>query len=134
MKLLLVLAGLGQLGLALGSLALPRMLGWRAQTATLRPLIRQVFWTYAVYIWATNVCFGLVSTLAPELLLDSSALARLLCGYITCYWGARLGIQFLYFDRSDAPSGPFFQFAEAALVVLFAYLTGLYGWIALGTV
>ena len=133
MKMLLVLAGLGQLGLALGSLALPRMLGWKEQTANLRPLIRQVFWTYAAYIWVTNVCFGTVSTLAPRLLLESGVLARLLCGYIACYWGARLGVQLFYFDRTDVPSGPFYKFSEAALVVLFAYLTGLYGWIAVGT-
>ena len=133
MTLLLVLAGLGQLGLALGSLALPRMLGWNAQTAAWRPLIRQVFWTYAAYIWVTNVRFGAVSALAPKLLLESGPLARLLCGYIACYWGTRLGIQFFYFDRRDAPSGAFFRLSEAALVVLFAYLAGLYGWIAVGT-
>ena len=83
--LFLVLAGFGQLGLALASLALPHMLGWKQQTAPLRPLIRQVFWTYASYIWVTNVCFDLISALAPHLLLDGGGLARLVCGYIACY-------------------------------------------------
>ena len=36
----------------------------------LRPLLRQVFWTYAAYIWFTNLCFGLVSALAPHWLLE----------------------------------------------------------------
>ena len=123
---------MGQLGLALASLALPRLLGWREQLAPQRPLIRQLFWTYAAYIWATNVCLGLVSIAAPQSLLDGGNLARLLCGYIACYWGARLGIQFFYFDRSDAPSGPFYRLSEAGLILLFSYLTALYGWIALG--
>jgi len=132
MKLLLILAGLGQLALALGSLALPRMLGWKEQTAKLRPLTRQMFWTYASYIWVTNICFGVISTLTPGLLLDGAVITRLVCGYITCYWGARLGIQFFYFDRTDAPNGWFYTLSEVGLVILFAYLTGLYGWIALG--
>lgn len=87
MRTLLVLAGLGQLGLALGSLAVPRVLRWTEDTAKLRPLTRQVFWTYAAYVWATNVSFGLLSTFAPHVLLDRSGLARVVSGYITAYWG-----------------------------------------------
>ena len=95
-------AGIGQLLLALGSLAVPRVLGWREETAKLRPLTRQVFWTYAAYIWCTNVSFGLLSTLAPERLID----------------------------RSDAPPGVHVKAAEVAMVALFVALTALYGWIA----
>src|SRR5690349_14911641 len=43
MTSLVVLAGIGQLALAVASLVLPRVLGWRAETAKLRPLTRQVF-------------------------------------------------------------------------------------------
>ena len=53
-----IAAGAGQLLLAAGSLAIPRVLRWREDVARLRPLTRQVFWTYAWYIWTTNVCFG----------------------------------------------------------------------------
>src|SRR5437867_12234384 len=105
MKVLLILAGLGQLGLALGSLALPGILHWRDDTAKLRPLTRQVFWTYAGYIWATNLSFGLLSTLAPDSLLDGSSLARAVCAFIALYWIARLVIQFAWFDRTDVPAG-----------------------------
>ena len=44
------LAGAAQLALALASLAIPSVLGWREETRKLRPLTRQVFWTYAAYI------------------------------------------------------------------------------------
>jgi hypothetical protein len=130
MKTILVLAGVGQLGLALGSLAVPRVLRWKEDTVKLRPLTRQVFWTYAAYIWATNVGFGLLSSFAPGLLLDRSPLGRVVCGYITAYWAARLLVQFLYFDRSEAPIGAFFKVAEALLVTLFAFLTAVYGYLA----
>ena len=124
---LLVAAGVGQLGLVVASLAIPRALGWREDLARLRPLTRQVFWTYAGYIWCTNLAFGLASALAPHWLLDRTPLAGAVCGFIATYWGARLVIQFAYFDRSDAPKGPLFAIAEAALVVLFLLLTLIYG-------
>jgi hypothetical protein len=129
MKILLVLGGLGQLTLAIGSLALPRVLRWGADTAKLRPLTRQVFWTYAAYIWVTNVCFGVLSTFAPGWLLDKSSLARAVNGYITVYWGARLLVQFFYFDRSETPPGVIYKLAEVALVTLFVFLTVVYGYL-----
>ncbi len=130
MKVLLILAGLGQLALALGSLALPRILRWGDDTAKLRPLTRQVFWTYAAYIWVTNICFGVISTFAPDWLLDRTPLARVVAGYITAYWGARVLVQFFYFDRSEAPPGVFYKLAEVALVALFIFLTAVYGYAA----
>src|SRR5262245_13280683 len=115
MRTLVVLAGLGQLALAAASLAIPRVLGWREETAQLRPLTRQVFWTYAAYIWVTNLSFGLLSALAPVWLLDGSPLAGAVAGFIALYWGARAVIQFAYFDRGGLPGGPAFRLAEALL-------------------
>jgi hypothetical protein len=134
MRTLVFLAGLGQLALAAASLAIPRVLGWRAETAKLRPLLRQVFWTYAAYIWGINLSFGLLSTLAPAWLLDRSPLAGAVAGFIAVYWGARVVVQFVYFDRTDAPGGPGFRLAEGALVALFLYLTVVYAAVALTAV
>lgn len=130
MKNLLLLAGFGQLVLAVGSLAVPRILGWSDDTAKLRPLTRQVFWTYAGYIWVTNICFGVVSTLAPDWLLDGSPLARVVTGYVAAYWGARVLVQFFYFDRSEAPPGAVYKLSEVVLVGLFIFLTAVYGYLA----
>jgi hypothetical protein len=127
---LLILAGLGQLALALGSLALPRVLRWSEDTAKLQPLTRQVFWTYAAYIWVTNVAFGALSVLAPAWLLSGTPLARAVASYIAVYWGARLLVQFFYFDRTAAPPGTFYRVAEGALVGLFLYLTAVFGFVA----
>jgi hypothetical protein len=133
MQTLVFLAGLGQLALVAASLAIPRVLRWGEDTARLRPLTRQVFWTYAGYIWTTNLCFGLLSTFAPRWLLDGSPLAGAVAGFIALYWAARVVIQFTYFDRSDAPPGWGPKLAEAALVCLFVFLTLVYGWVALLT-
>jgi hypothetical protein len=128
---LVVAAGVGQLVLVAASLAIPRALRWSEDLARLRPLTRQIFWTYAGYILTTNLAFGLVSTFAPGWLLDRTPLAGAVCGFIAAYWGARLLIQFAYFDRSDAPKGPHFAVGEAALVGLFVLLTVVYGSLAL---
>jgi len=120
-------AGCAQLMLAAASLAIPRVLGWRAEVAQLRPLTRQVFWTYAGYIWTTNVAFGLVSAIGAPWLLDGAPLAAAVTGFITLYWSGRLVIQFAYFDRRDLPRDIASRLAEAALVLLFVFLTAVYG-------
>ena len=129
-KTVLIAAGVGQLILIVASLAIPRVLRWSEDVGKLRPLTRQVFWTYAGYIWATNLSFGALSTFAPAWLLDRTPLAGAVCGFIATYWGARVAIQFLYFDRSDAPKGPLVTVAEVLLVGLFVSLTVVYGGLA----
>jgi hypothetical protein len=63
-------------------------------------------------------------------LLERSPLAGLVCGFIAVYWGARVMIQFAYFDRSDAPKRRLFVLGEIALVTLFVALTLAYGALA----
>lgn len=127
MSVWVVLAGLGQLGLAAGSLAIPRVLGWREETRRLTRLTRQVFWTYAAYIFGTNVCLGALSALAPRWLLDGTPLARAVCGYTALYWGARLLLQFCY-DRTAVTSA-WLRVAEATLTALFLFFTVTYGYL-----
>jgi hypothetical protein len=130
---LVLIAGLVQLAVAGASLAIPRMLGWKEQTAKLDELTRQVFWTYAGYILGTNVFFGVVSTVAPHWLTDSSGLARTLCGFIATYWGVRVVIQFTAY-RGVRPQGVVYRLAEVALLLAFIYCTVIYGAVMLALV
>jgi len=125
---LIFYAGLGQLILVIGSLAIPKVLNWAEDTAKLRPLTRQVFWTYAGYIWVTNLSFALVSLFSAASLIDQSFLAAAVTAYIAVYWLARLIIQFTWFERSNAPQGIQYTIAEVLLVGLFIGLTIVYGW------
>lgn len=127
LRALLIAAGFGQLALAAASLAIPFVLKWREETARLGPITRQIFWTYAGYIWSFHVCFGLLSTLAPEWLLDRTPLAAAVCGFIAAYWAVRLVLQFTWIDRSGAPRGAIYTVAEVALVSLFVSLVAIYG-------
>ena len=123
--------GIAQIVLALASLAIPRVLRWAEETRKLNPLTRQVFWTYAGYICVSNLCFGLLTTLLPESLINGTQLAAAVTGFIALWWAARVVIQFAYFDRSQAPKGLFFVVAEIALVVLFFVLMLTYSAAAL---
>jgi hypothetical protein len=129
MHTLLLLTGLGQIALALASLFLPRVLGWRAQVARLAPLTGRVFWVYAAYILGTNLALGLLTVLAPQLLLDRSPLARFVAGYAGLYWGARLLIQLVWF-RGVCPQGGWYAAADLAVTLAFALWTFSYGAVA----
>ena len=131
---IIFLAGVGQLLLALGSLAIPRVLNWPAETARLRPLTRQVFWIYALYIWCSHLAFAALCMLTPAALADGSLLAVAVTTFLFLWWALRLFLQFAVLDRRDAPQGPLFRLAEAALVALFLCFTGVFGLACLSNV
>jgi hypothetical protein len=127
---LIALAGVGQIALSVGSLAIPKVLKWPEELARLRPLTRQVFWIYAGYICSSHVAFGLLSVLAAAELTDGSLLAAAVSGFIAVWWAVRLVLQFACLDRRDAPPGLVFWLAEAVLVMLFVGFASVYGWAA----
>ena len=122
-------AGATQLGIAMSSLFLPRILGWRQQIARLEPLTQHVFWTYAAYILCTNLFFAGVSMLTPQILTDGTTLARTLCGFITAYWGARVLIQ-IFSYRAAKPTGWFYVAADWTFLAAFLFCTLVYGNVA----
>jgi len=119
-------AGLAQIGLVLGSLAIPAVLKWKDALSEVPVLIKQMFWTYAAYILVINLSFGLLSVFALDDLTDGSLLGCLLCGFIALYWISRVLIQFFYFDRKSLPADRWSRLAEVVLVVLFLFLSVVY--------
>ena len=122
------LAGIGQIILVISSLAIPKILKWKKELSKVQMLIRQMFWTYAGYILFINLCFGLISVFGTKSLTDRSTLATAVTGFITLYWLSRIVIQFLYFDRKGFPPGKMLLLGEILLVLLFVFLTLIYGW------
>lgn len=125
---LICVAGLAQITLALGSLAIPRILKWRVELNKVQPLIKQMFWTYAAYIFMINLCFGILSLFAFTDITDHSNLATIITGFIAAYWISRVLIQFLYFDRTHFPIGMWYKLAEITLTTLFVFLSATYSW------
>lgn len=118
----LILAGLAQIAIALTSLAIPRLLGWRDETKRLQPLTRHVFWTYSAYIFATNLAFGILTVAAPASLLDGSTLAAAVTGFIALYWATRVILQFALYDRTATAGQPLFKVAEVLYVAGFSFI------------
>jgi hypothetical protein len=112
--------------LAIGSLAVPQLLNWRAELLKTSKLIKQMFWTYAAYILVINICFGLLSFFYYRELVDRGPLAALVNGFSALYWISRVAIQFLYFDRTAFPIGKFYLAGEVLLVLVFILLSGVY--------
>lgn len=131
---LIILGGLIQLAIAATSLAIPRLLDWRSDLASLQPLTRQVFWTYAGYTLGTNTAFAALSLAGAGWLVDGSPLAAAVTGFIALYWSARVAVQFLHYDRAATRARTLFRAAEVLYVSAFSYLGVVYGVAAAGNI
>ena len=127
LTLFLMIAGAGQIALVVALVSAPKVLDWKQDTAKLRPLTRQILWTYAHYIGVTNLCIGLLSLFGADLLMAHTPLSAIVSGYIFVYWTARLTLQFTYYDRSDRPEGTFYTVCGHLIELLFVILVITYG-------
>jgi hypothetical protein len=128
--LLLKMAGLLQIGLSTVSLVIPKLLNWNGELKRVSKLISQMFWTYAGYILAINLFFGIISFFGTNELLSGTFLAKAISFFIFLYWLARILIQLFYFDTSTAPKGLIYKIGEIGLMALFLFLTFVYGWLS----
>ncbi|MEJ1240953.1 hypothetical protein WBG78_22595 [Chryseolinea sp. T2] len=119
-------SGMGHFGLCAASLYVPAALEWKKGLSSLKPLLRQMFWTYAGYILVINFCFGIVSVAGAGELLNTSFLARCVTLFIGIYWLSRTCIQFFYFDRAEAPEGIIYTIGEVLLVSAFIAFSIVY--------
>lgn len=126
LKTLIFVCGVGHIVLSVASAVIPKALNWSRELEKLPTLLKQMFWTYAGYILVINFCFGLVSILGASELLNHSFLAKSITLFIGVYWLARVIIQFVYFDKTDAPKGFVFTLGEIGLVGLFVAFTLVY--------
>lgn len=131
LKALLIWCGVGHICLALGSLAIPKMLNWKQTLSSVPKLIQQIFWTYAGYILSINIFFGIISILFSDELLSGGGLSNALLLLITLYWFSRVVIQFVYFDKTGVPATGFYKLGEFVLVTLFVLFTVIYGYAAI---
>jgi hypothetical protein len=128
---LIFLAGVGQLGVLIASALVPFRLNWRTELQSLSRLHRQMYWVYGGYVVLSIVAFALLSLVHARELARGSGLARGVCAYIAVFWGVRVALQGV-FDTSAHLTTWWLKAGYHALTILFAALTILYGWAALG--
>ena len=127
---LVLWAGIAQLLLALGSIAIPFVLNWKQEMRKVNALTRNIFYTYSVYIFGTNVWLGISSIVLSRELCNRSGLAIALTLFTALYWWGRVAIQFSFGKAEGRPKGAIFLVAEIALWLLFLCLSLVYSFAA----
>lgn len=128
---LLFAAGVAQFGVLVASAIVPFRLNWRTELRSLSRLHRQMYWVYGGYVVLSIVAFAFLSILNARELAERSGLARGVCCYIAVFWGVRVVLQGV-FDVKEHLSAWWLKAGYFALTVLFATLTLVYAWAAIG--
>jgi hypothetical protein len=131
MKLLLQLGAAVQLLVLIASALAPRVLDWRKNLAVLHPFLRKLFWVYGVFIVMVIIAFAALTFGHADAMVAREPVARSLCLFIAIFWGARLFVQFAIFDARPFLTNWIYKTGYHALTIVFAFLTFVYGMVAL---
>ena len=127
--LILMLAGALQLGVAAANLPLTWILRFGREQRRLSPIVRQIHQVHHVYVVGLLVVFGAISLAFPDELTGGGGLGRFLSGVLAVFWGARLAVQRLYYDREFLRHH---RAGDAAFSLIFAFLCTVYAASAAG--
>ncbi len=127
LALLLRAAGLSLVVLSFFHVVLWRTLDWGREIERLSPLNARVFAVHTFFVAFVLCALGLLSLLAPGLLLAPSELARLLLCAIVVFWLARLVIQPLVFDRAMRTGWTRSPLLRVGVVLVWVAYVAVYG-------
>lgn len=119
-------AGALQIALAGLHLFFPKRFRWKEELARLSLLNRQIFLVHTLFICFVLLAVGVLSLCAPRALLQPLPLARMVAGGLAAFWGLRLLIQWVFFDRSLWRGHGFNTAVHLAFTVFWVYLTAVY--------
>jgi hypothetical protein len=130
MQTLLEITGGLLMALALLHAIFPRYFRWREETAGLNLLTRQILHVHTFFIALTVFLMGLLCvTSAAD--LTHTPFGRRICLGLGVFWGIRLLIQFFGYSSKLWRGKPFETFAHVAFTLFWAWLTGLFLFVAL---
>lgn len=120
------ISGYSLIALAIGSLWIPKVLGWKESLATLPPLMRELWWTYSAYVWGSHIFFAVLTLGFSDWLLGGSGPALAMSIFILLWWSVRLWLQFFGFDLSHTTTNRFNRLAKHLLTMLFIGLVTVF--------
>ncbi len=123
----LTVAGTILVGLGVVHIALPAVLGWRRELTGVSPLNREVSYVHCFFIGLACVLWGLLPLTAGRVLLQHGPVTRLVLIGAVIFWGCRLAIQLLVFNRHARESAPWLALSLAG-TGLWLYLTTVWAW------
>jgi hypothetical protein len=113
--------------LSIASFWIPKALGWREKLAGLTPLMRELWWTYSIYVWSSHVFFAVLALGFGDWLTSRTAPATAMCTFILLWWSVRLWLQFFGFDLREIENSRANRIAKHLLTLLFMGLVVLFG-------
>ena len=123
--LLIRVAGVGLLLIVVANFLVSDVFRYRENLAICDRFFGQIFRVHAAYIIYTVAGMGVLCLWRPRFFLDTVE-GKAIAGFIAVFWGVRVFLQFLYYDREITRRYPlwnvFFAVAFGALGVFFLYL------------
>jgi hypothetical protein len=123
----LLLGGLALVVLCVASLWIPKILKWNEKLVVLTPLMRELWWTYSIYVYGSHIFFAILALGFSDFLLGKTAAAAAMSSFIFLWWTVRLFLQFFGFDLNEVEGTALNRLAKHLLTALFVYLVLLYG-------
>lgn len=120
------IGGASLLLLCIGSFWIPKILRWKEHLAVLPPLMRELWWTYSIYVWSSHLFFSILTLGFSEWLMGGSGSAIAMNAFMLLWWSVRLGLQFFGFDLTEVTKDRFNRIAKHMLTLLFIGLVTLF--------
>ena len=113
--------------LCIGSIWIPKVLGWKEKLVSLTPLMKELWWTYSLYVFGSHIFFAVMALKQADWFLSGSPAAASVAGFICLWWSVRLYLQFFGFDFDEVEDGWFHKVAKHILTLLFIGLVFVFG-------
>ena len=113
--------------LSVASIWIPKALAWKEKLAGLTPLMREMWWTYSLYVWGSHVFFAVLVLGFGDWLMGGGGAAIAMSFFMLLWWSVRLYLQFFGFDLREVEETRANQVAKHLLTFLFVGLVGLFG-------
>lgn len=113
--------------LCIGSFWIPSILQWKEHLTKLPPLMRELWWTYSIYIWSSHVFFAVLTLGFGDWLMGGSGPAIAMSAFMLLWWSVRLYLQFFGFDFREITKDKYQSIGKHLLSSLFIGLVILFG-------
>jgi hypothetical protein len=129
---LLQLAGVLHAGLLCAGIMMPRVVEMRRHVAALPAFLRDLFWTYYLFIGGCVLGFGCVTFFYAEQLAAGDVLGRVVAGFLAVFWAARLVVAGFVFKMEPYLTNGMFRVGYAMVNAVFVYFIIVYALAAFG--
>ena len=130
-EIIIRLAGIATLCVLAAACLMPSVIELKTAVSRMPVFHQKLFWVYMSYTAFTIFCIGFISVFFAKELATGTTLAKVLLIYFALFWGARLIIQYGFFDMSAFQKKTWHKWGYHLLTPVFLIMTAAYAWSAL---